>query len=124
MDLSPFRPPTNYHGCCWQGDQMKSTAQILEYIQSQYALFLENPTAYFETPHSMEAALIELEMLYYFIVDPDWSFPPTRFGYRDFLRHEGFGVGRFIGDDAVDKSDFTALAEFWRRYLSSEFRKR
>jgi hypothetical protein len=104
---------------------MKSIDEILHYIEMRYSEFLDIPKSYFDNPQAMETALIELELLYEFIVDENWR-PPCAwdFGYFRFLEDEGYGVARFTIREKQDSQTFDRMADFWRKYLVSKRRKK
>jgi hypothetical protein len=104
---------------------MKTTHEILKYIDMRYNEFLDIPKSYFLSPQAMEITLVELELLYEFIVDDSWS-PPRclDFGYFQFLEDEGYGVAQFTTRKPQDSQTFEKMANFWRKYLNSNRRKR
>lgn len=100
---------------------MKSTNKILAYIDDCYKLYIERPQYYFGSPAEMEAALIELEQLYEFIIGGEEH---SELGYYIFLRDHAYGAARFTTGKTEHPSLFSAMAGFWREYLASGARKR
>jgi hypothetical protein len=104
---------------------MRSSDEILKYIDDFYNHALERPFMYASSPQSLEETLITLEKLREFIVSdrPDQCTEKT--GYEAFLLNQGYGVSQFTSNyypsrslTDHDKRVFRDLSDFWKKYLA------
>jgi hypothetical protein len=107
---------------------MKSTAEVVEYIDEYTRRALERPAMYASSPEALEEALRVLEGLRNYIVVDSRRPDPSANPYHDFLKSRRFGVALFcsrqrqIDPSLTDAKLFAALVEFWRDYLSVQNR--
>jgi hypothetical protein len=106
-------------------ESMKSTAEVLEFVEAHILHRLARPRMYAGTPAMLEEALICFECVRSFIADPSPGVRLTSIGnYGAFLTDQGCGVNTFCGFhlDLPEDELFERLAQFWRQYLASPLR--
>jgi hypothetical protein len=110
---------------------MKSTEEILQYIEEFYANATERPQSYFGGLLCMESELMTLEYLRDFILEKERTYPQF-LGEEDYGSF-GFCGGKYEEDKPYDMTYYLQpsdqeitkmkeLGEFWRKYLKSEQR--
>ena len=108
---------------------MKTTADVVRYIEEFMANIQDRPDMYAANPESLEGQLSLLDGLRKQILAPDADrFALHDAGYTAFLRSNGFGVANFCHrqrakrNRAITRQDlelFQKLAEFWKSYMTS-----
>jgi len=104
---------------------MRTTEDVLNYIETLIGYSLERPEMYAPNPIALENALMVLDDLAAFILSQDGN-PSVvyRSAYSGFLMERGFGASRFtsrLPDDADQfstRDKFKPLCDFWLEYLN------
>ncbi len=105
---------------------MRSTQEIVEFIDFYIDNCLERPHMYAASPLAMEDMLYALDLIRQFITNESLIVgEPFPSAYARYLEDKGFGVATFIirkiqlsHYDGTDESLFAELADFWREYIS------
>jgi hypothetical protein len=107
---------------------VKTTADVIRYIEESTTAMLNRPDGYAANPESLEDQLTLLDFLRLQLLAPETDPDALRHdaGYYAFLRSKGFGVANFCArqrydsKQAIESRDlFFMLAKFWREYMQS-----
>ncbi len=105
---------------------MRTTREILEYIDSYLSNATDRPKMYAANPESLEDTLSELDRLGSFIMSESGTrwIGESDEGYSAFCSANDLGSSNFcyrLKIDHQQEASFTQVAEFWKEYLTSKF---
>lgn len=110
---------------------MRSTLDLLAYIDEQYELMLDRPQMYAADPAMLEAMFSTLERVREFVLSETSQRDPSQEGYTQFSISKGFGAlgftSRYVPPEngaAEASPTFDDLCTFWREFVHSPFRRR
>jgi hypothetical protein len=105
---------------------MKSSEEILQFIEALYFRALARPHMFACSPQSLEVTFLALDKLREFILSDSYDVAPLAKSYGDFLQAQGFGAALFTTRcypthpiSEHDKEVFQNFCEFWKKYLAS-----